>query len=165
MAFEVGEMVVYPGRGICEIKVISTQEIDGKAIEFYHMTFLPDEATVMVPVKNASTIGIRRLMAKTDVPKVFAFLEEDIKAPSRDYKVRYQRYVDLLSSGTIFDIARVAKSLYYLSTIKKLSKREDEMLERTRTLLIDEVARVMGAEKSEVQAKVEKFLEQIRIKE
>lgn len=164
MQFKVGEKVIYPGRGICEIRCISRQEIDGIDIEFYHLTFLRDEATVMVPVKKARAIGIRQLLQRSDVPKVYAFLKQDTPAPSRDYKIRYQENVDRLTSGTIFDIADVVKSLVYLSSTKKLTERENQMLERARALLINEIAQVTGVDKTQVQAKVDRTLKQFQIK-
>jgi len=163
--FKVGEKVIYPGRGICEIERISTQEVDGRDVEFYHLTFLRDEATVMVPVEKADTIGIRRLLDKAEVPKVYAFLRQNIHTPSSDYKVRYQQNVDRLASGTIFDIADVVKTLVYLSRIKKLSERETNMLERAYTLLVNEIAQVSGADKDEVQSKVDRALEQFDVEE
>jgi len=163
MQFKVGEKVIYPGRGICQISQISTQDIDGKSVEFYHLIFLRTEASVMVPVKKARAVGIRRLLNKSEVPKVYAFLKQQIPAPSRDYKVRYQRNVNRLASGTIFDIADVVKSLTYLSSIKKLSERESDMLERARALLINEIAQVTSTDRDEVQAKVDQTLELFQI--
>lgn len=163
MRFKIGDKVFYPGRGICEIRRISTRELDGQTVELYHLVFLVDEATVMVPVNKAHDIGIRRLLDRSEVPKVYAFLKQRMESPSRDYKIRYRKNVDLLTSGTIFDVADVVKSLAYLSSIKKLSERETEMLERARALLINEIAQVTGAERSKVQAKVDQALEQFQV--
>jgi len=163
MQFKVGDKVFYPGRGLCEIRDISTQQLDGDDVELYHLVFLVDEATVMVPVPKAHDIGIRRLLDKSEVPKVYAFLQQHVEAPSRDYKIRYRKNVDLLASGTILDVADVVKSLAYLSSMKKLTERESEMLERARALLINEIAQVTGTEPNEVQAQLDQTLAEFQV--
>jgi CarD family transcriptional regulator len=163
MRFKVGDKVFYPGRGICEIRHIATRQIDGNDMELYHLMFLLDEATVFVPVIKARAIGIRPLLNKSEVPKLYEFLMQEIQAPSLDYRIRYQNNVNRLSSGTILDIADVVKSLVYLSSHKKLSDRENEMLERARSLLINEIAQVTGTDRSKVETEVDQMLERVQV--
>ena len=153
-----GNKVVYPSQGPCLIGPVVKKIIDGRQISFYQLALLDDSGgELLVPVDKALTIGIRPLLNRSDIPKVFGLLKEP---PGAD-KVWQQRANDnfkLLTSGSAFDLAEVVKSLTRLSEKKTLSFRESRTLEKARKLLIGEISEVMGETKSAAEKQIDEAL-------
>jgi CarD family transcriptional regulator len=64
-----------------------------------------------------------------------------------------------MRSGSIQDAVDVLKNLMYLSRSKNLSFREKRMLDRSKFLVITEIAEVGGLETSVVEERVDSALE------
>jgi CarD family transcriptional regulator len=64
-----------------------------------------------------------------------------------------------MRTGSIYDVVDVLKSLNHLSQSKNLSFREKRMLDRSRFLVVSEMAEVMKESDEAVEERVEKALE------
>src|SRR5687768_11882941 len=69
-------------------------------------------------------------------------LADDFSSPANDWKDRFKEFSEKMRTGDIFEVAEVLKHLTYLSNIKPLSFREQRMLERSRYLVVSELAAV-----------------------
>jgi CarD family transcriptional regulator len=142
VSFKVGEKVVYPNHGIGVIEKITTTEIAGNQSSFYLLRLKATESTVMVPIANASEIGLRSPINNNQCDKLLKALSEDFINPPIDWKDRYKEFLERMKTGDIFHVAEVLKNLTYLSMNKPLSFREKRMLERARYLVISEMSTV-----------------------
>ena len=133
MSFKIGEKVVYPNHGIGVIEKITTTEIAGTQSSFYLLRLKATESTVMVPVANASEIGLRSPINNSQCEKLLKALSEDFINPPVDWKDRYKEFLERMKTGDIFHVAEVLKNLTYLAQLKPLSFREKRMLERARS--------------------------------
>jgi CarD family transcriptional regulator len=61
-----------------------------------------------------------------------------------------------MRSGDIYEVASVLKSLTLLSRTKNLSYRERKMLDKSKYLVVSEIASVSNMEETEVEQKVDK---------
>ena len=153
-----GNKVIYPYQGPCLIGPVVNKIIDGRPISFYRLALLDDSGgELLVPVDKAQTIGIRPLLNRSDIPKLLDLLKEPSEA-DKDWKQRANDNFKMLASGSAFDLAEVVKSLTTLGEKKALSFRENQMLEKARKLLIDEVSEVMGETKSAAEERIDTAL-------
>ena len=164
MSFKVGDKVVYPNHGVAIIEEIREGPILGQETDFYALRVTSNETLVLVPTDKAKDVGIRRLIGKKDVAKLFRALRANDVAPGDDWKERYQENSDLMRTGEIWEVAKVLKGLAALSTQKDLSDRERRMMEKALDLVITELAQAEEKGNEDVAARVEKALETLKSK-
>lgn len=160
MRFNVGDKVVYPNHGVGIIEDIRKRDIAGTQQEFYHLRIYANETTVMVPVGNSRTVGLRQLFDKKQITELFSHLKSgDIESYS-NWKGRYKENAEKMRSGHLFDMADVLKNLVYLSKRKTLSYREKQMYEKAKYLIVSEIAIVENQTEAKVQERISEALEE-----
>lgn len=158
MSFKIGEKVVYPNHGIGVIEKITTTEVAGAQNSFYLLRLKSTESTVMVPIANASEIGLRSPINNIQCDSLLKALSSDFTNPPIDWKDRYKEFLERMKTGDIFHVAEVLKNLTYLSLSKPLSFREKRMLERARYLVISELSTVCRKSECVVEPLVDEAL-------
>ena len=158
MDFRIGEKVVYPNHGIGVIEEVSSKSINGASEEFYMLRIHANSSLVMVPTANVKSVGLRRIIKKSEVDGLFNLLKEDFFEPEADWKGRFKDHSEKMRTGSIFQVAEVLKSLVYLSYKKSLSFREKRMMDRARQLVISEVATVRGLNEKLVEEQIDRML-------
>ena len=138
--FKIGDKIVYPMHGVGEIEGIEKKVILGKRNEYYLITIINNGMKVMIPVNNAKEIGIRSIIAKKDIKKVMTILSTEADSIEEDWKIRYQNNIDKVKSGSIFEVAEVARDLYRRGSEKELSIMERKLYENAYQLITYEVA-------------------------
>lgn len=160
MSFKVGEKVVYPNHGVGVIETITTTEIGGAQNSFYLLRLKATDSTVMVPIANATEIGLRPPIKSNDCDKLIKKLSADFTNPPSDWKDRYKEFLAKMKTGDVFHVAEVLKNLTYLAMNKPLSFREKRMLERARYLVVSELAIVCRKSELLVEPLVDEALRQ-----
>lgn len=138
--FNIGDKIVYPMHGVGEIEGIEKKVILGKRSEYYLITIINNGMKVMIPVNNAKEIGIRSIIARRDIKKVMTILSTEADSIEEDWKIRYQNNIDKVKSGSIFEVAEVARDLYRRGSEKELSIMERKLYENAYQLITYEVA-------------------------
>jgi CarD family transcriptional regulator len=153
LSFKSGELAVYPAHGVGIITGVESREVSGENKSFYILKVLDTEATIMVPVDNAPTVGLRKIVKKSLVPKVYEILKDkkDVILDNQTWNRRYRDYTDKIKSGCVMEVARVLRDLYLLKFDKELSFGERKMFDTAKNLLVKElsVARKIKEEKVE----------------
>jgi CarD family transcriptional regulator len=137
--------------------------VDGKPTRFYHLVVLDGGGgELFVPVDKAEALGIRRLLKRSEIPKLLDQLKKAARtaktATAKNWKQRTVDNLRLFTSGSAFDLAKVVESLTDLSETKALSPSEKRTLERARKLLVCEISEVMGETKSAVADQLDSAL-------
>ena len=158
MTFVIGEKVVYPNQGIGTIENISSRAFGTQFEKFYLLKLLYSSMTVMVPFSNVTNIGLRKITKTNEVSRVLAFLATGRTESPADWKYRFKENTDKMQGGSLLRVAEVLKSLLVLQEEKPLSFREKKMLDRSRHLLVSELAIAKGVGESEAEALIEKAL-------
>jgi CarD family transcriptional regulator len=140
MEFKIGQKVAYPGQGVCLVEAIGKREVGGISINAYLLRVLGDNSTIFVPTTNAASVGIRPLISSAECHRLIDLLSEDFDPVSSDWKTRSRSFTEKLRSGDVFQAADVLKMLTFLSHEKKLSFREQTLLEKSRFLIISEIS-------------------------
>ena len=138
--YNVGDKIVYPMHGIGEIDSIEKKVVLGKKDDYYLITIVNSGMKVMIPVKNADSIGIRGIIQKKDISKVLGVLKKTNQITEEDWKIRYQNNIDKVKSGSIMKVAEVLRDLYQRGKEKDLSIMERKLYENAYQFVIYEIA-------------------------
>ena len=155
MEFKVGDKVVYPNHGVGVIEQVARRSIGDVESNFYCLRILSTDSTVMVPVDNTTTVGLRKVLSRRQSTNVMKILKNEEVTTYDDWKGRFQANSDKMRSGDIKAVAEVLKSLTVLNEVKPLSYRERRMLDRARFLLISELAEAAGKEADDIETKID----------
>ena len=159
MNFRVGQKVSYPNHGVCKIERIGKKSLgEPNSPEFYSLRVLANNSLIYVPVANAESIGIRPIINSVECQALMKFLSAGFEEPIADWKTRTKEFGAKLQSGDIFEAADVLKKLTFRSRLKKLSFREQRMLERAKFLVVSELALVCSQSDCQIEAKVDALL-------
>ena len=110
--FTIGERVVYPSHGVGEIINIENQKIGDIEVMVYVISFPSDKMILKVPVNRATLSGLRTLVSKSDLSKIYLTLQSKPKSGNRMWSRRAQEYENKINSGDIIAIAEVVRDLY-----------------------------------------------------
>jgi CarD family transcriptional regulator len=157
--FKIGDKVVYPNHGIGVIEEIkATSASSDTNGSFYRLRILANDSTVMVPASNIAAVGLRRVIARKELQKVYTVLEDGQIATHTNWKGRFQENSNRMRTGEIMEVAAVLKNLSLLSQKKNLSYRERRMLDKARYLVVSEIAEVERSTEAQVEEKVDKLV-------
>ncbi len=150
--FQVGDLAVYPAHGVGVIEKIESQEISGCRQDFYVMRILDNNMLIMIPTTNVDHVGLRDIIAKAELPKLFSILKKrDVILDSQTWNRRYRDYMEKIKTGSVFEVAEVYRDLLILRFDKELSFGERKMLDTARTLLVKEISLAKEITESQVE--------------
>jgi len=158
VGFRIGQKVVYPNHGIGTIEQIEQKQIGATVLPFYTLRLAANNSLVLVPVPNAAEVGLRAPISSGECEMLLKALADDFSSPVNDWKDRFKEFSEKMRTGDIFEVADVLKHLTYLSHSKPLSFREQRMLERSRYLVISELAAVCRQPECNITPRVEDAL-------
>ena len=158
VGFKVGQKVVYPNHGIGIIEQIEQKQIGAASMPFYTLRLAATNSVVLVPIANAGEVGLRSPISSGACELLLKNLADDFTPAPHDWKDRFKEFSDKMRTGDIFEVAGVLKHLTYLSHLKPLSFREQRMLERSRYLVISELAAVCRQPECNITPRVEQAL-------
>lgn len=159
--FVLNEKVVYPGHGVARVNRIIEKKIAGTTARFFELVFLHKDMTILVPINNLTSVGIRRLTSGKSINELMEQLSE-ISIPPKlpeslvsNWNKRSKEYQGKLRTGNIQEICKIYKDLRSIEKKKELSFGEKNLLQQTEALLVEEIALVKQVEE-------EKAVEQLR---
>lgn len=160
MTFQVGDKVIYPNHGLGVIEKMETRTILGTTCGFYQLRMVSNDTTVLVPVANADSVGLRRAVGDEEVDGLFRLLSDGRIDTHQNWKGRFKDNSERMRTGSIHDVVEVLKNLTYLSRSKNLSFREKRMLDRAKFLVVSEISEVTQEITVDIDRKVTEALEQ-----
>jgi CarD family transcriptional regulator len=158
MILNIGQKVSYPNHGVCAVENLAVKQVNGSLAEFYSLRLLSNSSIIFVPKANAEMVGIRPIIDSTQCKRVLKFLSEDFAEILNDWKARTRDFISRLQTGDIYETADVLKKLTFLTRLKQLSFREQRLLEKTKFLIVSELAVVCAKPECEIEKKVNKCL-------
>lgn len=159
--FKIGDLAVYPGHGVGSIESIEIKKIaGGSQSRFYIIKVLASGATIMVPVDNERTVGLRKVINKNAAQKVYEVLKErsDTIADRQTWNRRYREYMEKVKTGCVMEVAKVFRDLYLLKADKELSFGERRMLDTARNLLVKELSVARKLTEEKIEAEIHKIM-------
>lgn len=161
------QLVVYPAQGVGVIERLERQQIGGHEAEFYIIRIFTNNITVMVPVNNAASVGLRKPCSPKEANEVLVALRDRSTFTGysgQNWNRRYREYSERLKSASLLDVGYVLKELILISGEKELSFGERRLLEQAMGLVTSELSCVLGKDAEELKADIENFYADILIK-
>ena len=159
--FKTGELAVYPAHGVGMIMGVECRDVSGSNTNFYILKILDTEATIMVPISTASTVGLRKIVKKSMVPKIYEILKDRTEAivDNQTWNRRYRDYTDKIKSGCVMEVAKVLRDLYLLKFGKELSFGERRMLDTAKNLLVKELSIAKNIKEEKVEEELLRIMQ------
>lgn len=159
--FKVGELAVYPAHGVGVIMGVECRDVSGSSKHFYVLKVLDSEATIMVPIESAATLGLRKIVKKSMVPKIYDILKDrkSVLVDNQTWNRRYREYTDKIKSGCVMEVARVLRDLYLLKFDKELSFGERRMLDTAKNLLVKELSIAKNIKEEKIEEELYRIME------
>lgn len=156
--FKIGDLAVYPAHGVGIIERIESQEFSGSSQDFYVMRILDNNMIIMIPTQNVDSVGLRGIIGKKEVSKLYSILEKrDVVIDNQTWNRRYREYTDKIKTGSVYEVAEVYRDLLILKIEKELSFGERKMLDTARNLLVKEIALAKRVEEEQIEKDLDKM--------
>jgi CarD family transcriptional regulator len=140
MLFEVGETVVYPHHGAATITEVKTRTIRGEKKMYLKLNVKQGDLTIEVPAENVDLVGVRDVIGKEGLDKVFEVLRAPFTEEPTNWSRRYKANLEKLASGDVIKVSEVVRDLWRRDQDRGLSAGEKRMLAKARQILISELA-------------------------
>lgn len=140
--FKVGDLAVYPAHGVGRIEAIETKVVNGEEHDFYIMKIIENAMVIMIPTWNVESVGLRDVIQKKDIPKIFEVMSTRHAQPidNQTWNRRYREYMEKIKTGSLFEVAEVFRDLSLLKTSKDLSFGERKLYDTAQNLLVKELS-------------------------
>ncbi|MDQ3322058.1 MAG: hypothetical protein M3525_06465 [Acidobacteriota bacterium] len=159
MELSIGQKVSYPNQGVCLVEGVEEKKIGDRVMSFYLLRILSDNSTISIPTAKAGSVGIRPVIDGREFKNLIAGLGADFEDVSSDWKERSREYNEKLQSGDVFKAVDVLKKLTFLSHEKKLSFREQTLLEKAKFLIVSEVTGAGLESENKIENKINELVE------
>ena len=152
--FDLKDKVVYPGHGVAVIEEIIKKKVGGTTIKFFRLNFLFKEMTILLPIHNLESSGVR---CPGDKKTIEFAINELYKLPKRKldcldftpsgWNKRNKEYQHKIQGGKLVEIAQIYRDLKYIAQQKELSFGEKKILQMAEELFVQEIQLVTKKER------------------
>jgi CarD family transcriptional regulator len=140
MQFEVGETVVYPHHGAATITEVKQRTVRGEKKLYLKLNVKQGDLTIEVPAENVDLVGVRDVIDKDGVNRVFDVLRQPFTEEPTNWSRRYKANLEKLASGDVIKVSEVVRDLWRRDQDRGLSAGEKRMLAKARQILVSELA-------------------------
>ncbi|MFH1454121.1 MAG: CarD family transcriptional regulator [Armatimonadota bacterium] len=151
-----GTRVVHHMYGVGRVEKVETKNILGRNQRFSEVSFQEGKLKLMVNLDQRHSL-IRSLIGVNEVPKVLKFIEK--YKPDKIIKSaeRYVENMKKIKTADVYKFAEVIKDLSDLSKVKKLTPKEQDMLDQSKKILTDEFCTVKSMTKEKAEVMLNKY--------
>lgn len=150
MVYQIGDKVLYPMHGAGVIEAIEEKEVFGAIQKYYVMRMPLGDMKVMVPMNNASEVGIRYIIDAQQAERVVCEFKDIVVENNQNWNKRFRDNMLKIKGGDIMEVAQVVKSLMFRDRQRGLSTGERKMLANAKQILISEIVLANGATDDEI---------------
>ncbi len=158
MGFNVGETVVYPHHGAALIEAVESRVIKGVERTYLVLKVAQGDLTVRVPADNVDLVGVRDVVNREGLDRVFQVLRSPYVEEPTNWSRRYKANLEKLASGDVIKVAEVVRDLTRREGGRGLSAGEKRMLAKARQVLISELALAEKTNEDKAEAVLDEVL-------
>ena len=140
MLFEVGETVGYPHHGAATIVEVKKRVIKGHEKLYLKLNVKQGDLVIEVPAENVDLVGVRDVIGKDDLDRVFEVLRAPFVEEPTNWSRRFKANGEKLASGDVIKVSEVVRDLWRRDQDRGLSAGEKSMLAKARQILTSELA-------------------------
>lgn len=163
--FNLGDKVVYPMHGAGIIETVEQKEILGVVKNYYVLKMPIGEMKLMIPVDNVNNIGLRNIIDKKSVEKVYEILRQGAELNDSNWNKRYRDNMVKMKTGDIFEVAQVVRDLTYRDREKGLSTGEKKMLVSAKQMLVSEISLSTNKDGSGIQEYLDNIINEYALEQ
>ncbi len=154
--FKVGDRAVYPVQGVVEVIRIEEKDLGGSRQSFYVLAILGVDRRILVPVANASAVGLRPLVSPDEIVMVLAHLADRPSSfDGQTWNRRARAFAERGKTGNVMDVADIVRELGWLRIKKTLSFGERRVYDSAKALLVKEIALARGDDEDLVRTEID----------
>ena len=157
--FRIGDAVIHPAEGVCEITDITEKSFSGAPEEYYVLKSVYDcQSTVYIPVESVKVNPkIRLALNKEQVHKIIESLEDNEPVKTENDNHRRMVFKEILASGDEGEIGRMLTTVHQLkSSIRKSGRKmkvsDERIIKETERSVFTEFAFSLGISPEEIPA-------------
>jgi len=164
--FELNDQVVYPGHGVARISGIVEHIVESNTIKFYELSFVNQGTTILVPVHHAEQVGLRSLSSQEHIQDALHVISQPSKRvhhhelSASSWNKRNKQYQLKLRKGGLVELSEIYRDLRFIQTQKELSFGEKALLQKTESLLAEEISLVQQRNEQTTVAKIRSLCRQ-----
>ncbi len=155
--FQPGDYAVYPVYGVVRVENVESREIDGQKKDFYIMHILESNMTIMTPTENVGTVGLRDVIPKKEVSKVYKVLKskKDVANGRYPWNRRHREYMGKIKTGSVYEVAKVFRDLFRIKLRKSLAFGERKLFDSVQGLLVKELSVASKKDQEVIMSEIE----------
>ncbi len=160
--FKIGDAVIHPAEGVCEITEITEKDFSGTSAEYYVLKSVYDgHSTVYIPVESVKIRPkIRLVLSETQIREIIDSLDKSELVKTDNDNHRRQLFKEILASGDTTQIARMLITVYELKkelrkSGKKIKVSDERIIKETERSVFTEFAFSLGIPPEEIPAYIE----------
>jgi CarD family transcriptional regulator len=132
---------VYPNHGAAVIENIEMRTIKGLERQYLVLRIVAQQDLVVrVPACNLDLVGVRDVVDKEGLDRVFDVLRAAHVEEPTNWSRRYKANLEKLHSGDVMKVSEVVRDLWRRERDRGLSAGEKRMLAKARQILVSELA-------------------------
>ena len=114
--------------------------IKGEEKLYLKLNVTQGDLTIEVPADNVDLVGVRDVIGREGLDKVFEVLRAPFTEEPTNWSRRYKANLEKLASGDVIKVSEVVRDLWRRDQDRGLSAGEKRMLAKARQILISELA-------------------------
>ena len=121
------------------------------------MKIIENGMTIMIPTNNVESVGLRDVIQKKEVPKIYAVMQskKEANTENQTWNRRYREYMDKIKTGSLYDVAEVFRDLFLLKLTKDLSFGERKLYDTAQILLVRELSTAKKIDEEAILTEIE----------
>ncbi|MDY7077411.1 MAG: CarD family transcriptional regulator [Chloroflexota bacterium] len=154
--FKAGDAIIHPVRGAGVVVRVEERQWRGSNDLYYRIKLLGQPSIgLMIPVSAAKTLGLRRVIPRSGLSRVWRVLRADPRTLPAEHKERYKLLEDKLHTGDVFQVAEVVRDMAWRQQRKgRLTTTGKRRYEEGMRILSGEIAAVQGVDLDDAEAQV-----------
>lgn len=145
LPFAVGDRVFHPAHGAGIVIAIERPALHEDFNRYYAIQLVAPPMRVLVPVRTASTIGLRAVAVATAAEAALTVLASPADALPDDFKARQAAIGDRLRTGELIVLAMLVRDLAARGRERVFSPTEARLFEQARVMLCGELSLSLDA--------------------
>ncbi len=156
--------MVYPSHGSGTIESIENKTVLDSECEYLEVSLKASDMKVMIPVDEAETVGLRKVVDEESVNKCLHLLRAKTTDMSSNWNRRFRANTEKVKTGDIFEVAEVVRNLTVRDEQRGLATSERKMLDETREILCSEVALSLNLDLEEAEKMIDEALSEATVR-
>ncbi|MDY6875625.1 MAG: CarD family transcriptional regulator [Chloroflexota bacterium] len=154
--FKAGDAIIHPVRGAGVVIRVEKRQWRGNSDLYYRINLLSQPGTrLMIPVSAAETLGLRRVIPRSKLSKVWHVLRATPKTLPDNHKKRYELLDDNLHAGDVFQVAEMVRDMTWRQQREgSLTTMGKQRYEEGIKILAGEIAAVQGVDLEDAEAQI-----------